>query len=956
MTHSQRSPRNTTLAPLALAAALSSLAGAALAADTVIDAPSGPQVWAEGNFTIGTSGSIISPSFSPAITATSGNTLGTLTNLGRIDSDDPALVNQTVINALVNQGTISASSSAIVNEYGASLGMLSNSSRIEGGFTGIYNEEGGTIGAIVNTGLITGESAITNEGAIGTLTNSGTLSALDDPEAFLGALNSTGSIGTLDNSGLIAGPIGMVSLGQITRLHNTGTIQGSTAALVNGGLIETLDNAGTLRGVIGILNFGAIQTVDNSGTIQGIGAPDAVDFPLPIPGGIGVVIFSASTLPGPGGEPVTPGIATLNNSGLITGNTAALLLVDLMSLAPFPPSPDNAHPLSVLNNSGTIAGDILNVSQGELLINGAQDGRYGTFTGIDGAVGNILSKGAGVTFQSGKVLLNSHINTDSNFDTLFEDTVPTDPAPPSTPATVSNIGATVQVNTPITLTGDYRQAAAATLQIGVSPGVQARGDLASDAGYGRLVVSGAAIIEAGSAITLQKVNAFAFAPGQRYVVIDAASEGTQYNAGTLRYSVNDATSDVSGTAVADATRSRLVLTINSVEENAPPTPGTSDNNPATNPNARAALDGLARYAGVDDASLLHLFNAGQALRLGGADMANQAGNQLSPVQASALASVTQTLTRNVSDRIAQLTAPRTVIAHTQGSGIATGDARPALGAWGQVYGGHASQDRRDDVDGYGADFGGLMLGLDRAVGERWRLGGVLSYGNAKTDFKGDIAGNDAKIDSYGLAAYAGYTADRWYTTLSAGAYEQRYRTTRNIGFTGFSGQARGKFDGQQYVLRAEAGYLLPLGKATLTPLAALNYSYTRQDGYTESGGNGAALSVRSSNVTSITSDLGARIARNVETSYGTLSPELQLAWRHQYRNRKTLNTAGFAADPTGQTVFTTVGAAPVRDSALVSAGLTLHSSDTLNLSARYDLQAGGGFVSQAGGIRLRKQF
>lgn len=152
------------------------------------------------------------------------------------------------------------------------------------------------------------------------------------------------------------------------------------------------------------------------------------------------------------------------------------------------------------------------------------------------------------------------------------------------------------------------------------------------------------------------------------------------------------------------------------------------------------------------------------------------------------------------------------------------------------------------------------------------------------------------------------------------------------------------------------GYPLSFGVATVTPLATLTYSYLHQNAYTESGGNGAALSVGASHLTSVTTDLGAKIERELPTSYGVLVPELTVAWRHEYDNTRALTNATFAADPSGQTSFTTLGTSPVTNSALVTAGLTLLKGRNLSVTARYDVQIGQGYLSQGGSLRLRQLF
>ncbi|WP_059038893.1 hypothetical protein, partial [Ralstonia sp. NT80] len=61
-------------------------------------------------------------------------------------------------------------------------------------------------------------------------------------------------------------------------------------------------------------------------------------------------------------------------------------------------------------------------------------------------------------------------------------------------------------------------------------------------------------------------------------------------------------------------------------------------------------------------------------------------------------------------------------------------------------------------------------------------------------------------------------------------------------------------------------------------------------------------------------------------------------------------------DPTGQTSFTSLGASPVNDSAVLSAGVKLLRANNLSISARYSLQVGSGYVSHAGSLQLRQLF
>ena len=96
-----------------------------------------------------------------------------------------------------------------------------------------------------------------------------------------------------------------------------------------------------------------------------------------------------------------------------------------------------------------------------------------------------------MVFGSGNLLLNDAINVGSN--------------------TVNNVGATLQVNAPMTITGNYSQGAGATLLSGVT----------SASNYGELMVTGNTTIASGSSVGLRS-QSYAFTDGQRYLVVDTA--------------------------------------------------------------------------------------------------------------------------------------------------------------------------------------------------------------------------------------------------------------------------------------------------------------------------------------------------------------------------------------------------------------------------------------------------
>jgi hypothetical protein len=179
-------------------------------------------------------------------------------------------INGAIFTTLNNIGLIKATSLdgnsiGVYNDSDSTITTLTNSgtiSAVDGG-TGISN--GGTITTLNNFGTISGDSyGIDSDGTIGTLTNSGKISGNN-----FGIYNN-GTIDSLINSSTISGYYGIVNNGTIDSLTNSGTISGTDYGIYNNGTIDSLTNNRTISGSAGIFNGsgGTITTLTNSGTIS----------------------------------------------------------------------------------------------------------------------------------------------------------------------------------------------------------------------------------------------------------------------------------------------------------------------------------------------------------------------------------------------------------------------------------------------------------------------------------------------------------------------------------------------------------------------------------------------------------------------------------------------------------------------------------------------------------------
>ncbi|MDR3662507.1 MAG: S-layer family protein, partial [Mycobacterium sp.] len=174
--------------------------------------------------------------------------VGTVSNSGLITSSVKGFGNQSTIGLVDNAvgGTILGGTAAGF-QNDTQLGTLTNAGLISSGSAGVADY--GTMGQLINTGSINGGPQgiyVDGSGSIGSLNNSGTITAAQS------AIQVSGTLGTLVNSGVIANATNAINVaGTLATLINLagGTISGSNALYLTGTL-GGLSDSGVIRGTI----------------------------------------------------------------------------------------------------------------------------------------------------------------------------------------------------------------------------------------------------------------------------------------------------------------------------------------------------------------------------------------------------------------------------------------------------------------------------------------------------------------------------------------------------------------------------------------------------------------------------------------------------------------------------------------------------------------------------------
>ncbi|HAU4316541.1 TPA: autotransporter outer membrane beta-barrel domain-containing protein, partial [Serratia marcescens] len=245
--------------------------------------------------------------------------------------------------------------------------------------------------------------------------------------------------------------------------------------------------------------------------------------------------------------------------------------------------------------------------------------------------------------------------------------------------------------------------------------------------------------------------------------------------------------------------------------------GTSFASVAQTPNERAvaaAADALAAGNPVYE-SLLGSGTAGEARQA-----FRQLSGQIHADIASALVNDSRYLREALNGRL------------RQAEGLASSSAIKADegGAWAQLLGAwdHASGDA--NATGYQASTYGVLVGLDSAAADDWRLGVATGY--TRTSLHGGY-GSKADSDNYHLAAYG----DKQFGALAlrggAGYTWHRIDTKRSVNYGMQSDRDTAKYSARTEQLFAEAGYSVQGEWLNLEPFVNLAYVNFENNGIAE---------------------------------------------------------------------------------------------------------------------------
>lgn len=267
-----------------------------------------------------------------------------------------------------------------------------------------------------------------------------------------------------------------------------------------------------------------------------------------------------------------------------------------------------------------------------------------------------------------------------------------------------------------------------------------------------------------------------------------------------------------------------------------------------------------------------------------------------------------------------------------GSGPRNAD---AFGIWSKSYGAWSRKDGDGNAAGLDQSAGGIMLGLDGAIGNDWRIGMFGGYGHTSVSI-GELASksNSNQID---LGVYAGTNTGPVGIRFGASHTWYDIDSSRSVFLPTFSEQLTANYGASATQVFGEVSYQHTAGQILLEPFANLAYVNFQNDSFSERGGS-SALAVKDGSQDVVFTAIGLR--SSIDFMLDDASGKLygSVSWQHAEGGVTPETKMAFA----GGNSFDVRGTPLAKDVAIVNAGLDFSISPNAAIGVSYTGQFGSG--------------
>ncbi len=270
--------------------------------------------------------------------------------------------------------------------------------------------------------------------------------------------------------------------------------------------------------------------------------------------------------------------------------------------------------------------------------------------------------------------------------------------------------------------------------------------------------------------------------------------------------------------------------------------------------------------------------------------------------------------------------------------------------WIKPFAARADQNERNDVEGYEADTFGLVLGADHAWDDESRYGWALSA--SQSDITSDRGTSSAQVNSYQVIGYGSHILDEQSEfNFQLGMGYNLNEGTRSITFSGLNRHASSEYSSWSAHFGGRFSKNFDLSdQMSLVASIGTDFTYIRDDAYKETGADSLNLDVDSSDSKELLIMAESVLSLSLDNDT-TLTSSLGLGY-DMLRNKNSI-TAAYVG---GGSVFTTEGIEPSSWTLRAGIGIAMKIWETIELTARYDLESRERYLNQSASVNLRWPF
>jgi len=279
--------------------------------------------------------------------------------------------------------------------------------------------------------------------------------------------------------------------------------------------------------------------------------------------------------------------------------------------------------------------------------------------------------------------------------------------------------------------------------------------------------------------------------------------------------------------------------------------------------------------------------------------------------------------------------------------------------WAAAYGGHSNTtgDLVAGTNDRSARTFGYATGLDYLVTPYTTVGFALAGGGTNFDLSNGLG--SGRSDMFQAAVYSTTHINAAYVSAALAYGWYRVSTDRYVTVAG-TDHLTADFSANNVGGRIEGGYRFAIPGVFdssgfgVTPYAALQVQAFRTPSYSEiaaSGSSTFALAYDARTTTTTRTELGSWVDKTYALDRNNaFSLFGRAAWAHDWYSDPSVTTT-FLAPPAS--IFTVFGAAPVHDSALLTAGAELYMRNGWSVMAKLDSELAQHSHTYIGTARLR---